>query len=279
MEEWKKDRYQIEQIYSKEPPKSGDQTGIWYYIVNDKNGKERCLLSQIRGREHINECLPQLFELDSKGVQNEFIECFSENSELFVVFTHYEMQTLRQYLSKTVLDTKERLFLLCQILKKMLSYQELPEILQGTMWDMDFIRIEQEEIKFDFKVDLERIPQKKIKLFEFLFLPEERKKNGIRLLIEQIQKGVNASTKELLAEVEQLLNREIDRKKRRKEKFQTKKEQFIWYGKILILLFIMIGSLFIIRQILFDIRPEKTDNPDREDISAVGTVTIDQTEE
>lgn len=278
MEEWKKDRYQIEQIYSKEPPKSEEQTGIWYYIVNDKKEKEKCLLSQIKGREHINECLPQLFELDKKGVQNEFVECFSENSELFVVFIHYEMQNLRQYLSKTILDTNERLFLLCQILKKMMLYQDLPEILQSAMWDIDFIRIEQEEIKFDFKVDLERIPQKKIKLFEFLFLPEERKTNGIRLLIEQIQKGVNTSTKELLAEVEQLLNRELDRKEKKKEKIRIKKEQFIWYGKILILLFIMIGSLFIIRQILFDIKPEKLDNPDREDISVIGTITIDQTE-
>lgn len=276
-ETWKKGRYQIEQVFSEQPPKKEDLSGIWYYIVKDRERKQKCFLSRIRGRELIDQCLPNFFELDQKGLEKELVDCFSEQSEVFLVFLHYEMPSLRQYLSKTILDRKERLSIFCDILKKMLSYKEIPIILQSGMWDCDFIRIEQGEIRFDFKADLENLPHQKIKLLEVLFSPQERKEDReIWLLIERIQKNVKASTEELLEEAEQILQKEMDKKEKRKRNIRTGKQRLLLIGKIVTGIVLMTGILLTIRYFLFEAKPEEENT---ENIPAVGTVPLDQMEQ
>lgn len=274
MEEHKEGRYRVEQVLSERHLEKVKEPGIQYFTAKDQKTQRKCLISKITGRELIQRCLPELINLDQKGISEEFIDCFSEHSEVYVVFQRQDLVTLQNYLKETTLEIEERLKLFQKILKEIMRYAEFPELLQAGLFDPEFILIENGTPKFNWKVDMTSLRQRKEELIRTLFFPEEMKKHsGLWLLLERVQKNIKASSEELLQETEQLLKEEQKRKKRNEEKQEKGKQAIKIIGRAAAGIGIAVGILLLIRALLLN-----TDqiSPTTQDISSIGTVQINQ---
>ncbi|MGN1109147.1 MAG: hypothetical protein ACI4RK_07155 [Oscillospiraceae bacterium] len=248
---------------------------ICIYTAHNKK-KQRFVVNEIRSIALINLWLPKL----SAFAQNGGLECFTENSFLYIVTHYYDGENAASYFSITKPESGVKLDMLKQFIFRLIELSEYPDVIMCSMLMPQAVCVYRGEICQNcYIVPPEKSPFTLLyELLESFFTPEEIKKNSfLSIVLQKLKNGMYENFTQVYLDWQQLAE------KRRGGNPAVEAISGWWrrYGSlvkilasaaVIILAVVVIYNSFIKGAIASD---SKTYNP----IDHIGTVSISESGE
>lgn len=186
-------------------------------IMLARNQKEeKCLLAVLKNEEQIHRFIPFCTRQKENFPFEDFMDFFSKDGWLYMVFRHYEFPVLEHYLENEKVRFIERLYIGKSLLERMVLLH-IPFYLQYEALGKDNIRVDDSgQVYFNFYLhepeqllnsDMEDISHRLYRIF-FLLFEEERKEESCPLLeayMEKVKENTYKNNMELLKAYERVL--------------------------------------------------------------------------
>ena len=257
------------------------QDGVGNYIVKKvKDEEERLfLVNELTNREHIESYIGEFLALYEENKLEDFIEYFSENSKLYLVFRYYEGETLPKYLGKEGLALGYRVQLMKSILHKFLDYDELYPIICYTVLAPTNIILRNNIISFNYQL---KIPPREYKkcvyeaiwqLENTLFLTHEiQKYSSLNRISDKCQKEIYHSIGEVLRDLEEV-SKALDKDESLKNLLLAKKDKLMDRALKVFTVIIILAFLYVLYTKYLN---NELGTALYSDVEAIGTVTISE---
>ncbi len=259
---------------------------INYYIGSARSEQVlgELLINEVLDRDFINEYLDEFLEMFTKDKVSEFIDCFSENSKLYLVFPYYSGQGLLKYIDNNKLNAYYKKVLIYNVLHNFLNCYKYPLVMRRSILEPSNIIVSNNDFYFNYLLSVPNsrsVSEKEIYsgvrgLFESCFTEKEISSDiKLSIIMEKCEKGVYASVSETMKDLVDALNateEEItmallaDRKKKLKKTVAN--------SVIAVSLISLLVSIFALYRIY---RTEIKFNGDV--VETIGTLTLNKREE
>ncbi len=169
------------------------------------------LLNRIADRAIINSYLYGLYEAFSKKNVPDFLDCFTESSSLYVVFTHGKGTGVLQCIHENHWNAYHKKILLHQIIYRFLDYYNAPPLIRYSILNSQNILMDGDAIVFHFLLDAHgnlNLGEKDIfsalgSLMTEIFAEAEIQKDSkLAIIIEKCKKAVYMSVGEVIRDLD-----------------------------------------------------------------------------
>ncbi len=246
---------------------SGD---ICIYTAHNKK-KQRFVVNEIRGIGLIDRWLPEL----SPAAHSEGLECFTENSYLYVVTHYYDGDKAASYFSIVRPETGVKLKMLGQFIFRQIELSEYPDVIVCGMLLPESVCVLRGEVCQNCYISIpEKAPMELLyELLHSFFTPEEIKRNSfLGIILQKLKNRLYENTVQLYLDWQQLTEN-------RQSGNPFRKYLSRWWERFGGLVKILAAAAVIITAVVLTynslIRPSS--NPDGkayEPIDHIGTVSI-----
>lgn len=178
---------------------SGD---ICIYTAHNKK-KQRFIVNEIRSIQLINHWLPLL----SPMAQSQRLDCFTENSYLYIVTHYYDGENAAAYFNFSKPEGREKLEMIRQFLFRLIELSEYPDIILCSMLMPEAVCIYRGEICQNcFLTKTAETPFTLLySLLDSFYTPEEIKRNAyLGILLQKLKNGLYENFTQVYLDWQQL---------------------------------------------------------------------------
>lgn len=250
------------------------------YIAQKKNQEKDkfVLVNEICDRKIINQYIPQIVTLSHKRL-TDFVECFTEDSKLYVVFSYTNSTNLKKELERQKMPFEFRVILIQKILQKIIEKGSFPNVLKANVLHWENILFEENRIDFNYRFFAEGMDksQKKEVFFVFetllqhLFHQDELENNSkLHIVLEKCQKQIYHSFGEVLKDLQDVLT-SMDEEKDLKTLALEKKKKLQKNITQAFMILVAITAGFVVYQ---KFAKDTKDTTVYSDVEKIGTVQL-----
>lgn len=261
-------------------------TSMNCYIAN-KNGMDKnlfFLVNEICDRNLINEYIAEVISLN-KEVMNEFEECFTENSKLYVIFSYVQGTNIQTLIEKENFPFEYKISFIQKIIYKLMDYPSISYMLKTMALMPENVILQDNLLSFNYQFffnEQKDYTQKKElyialgNLIQLVFSDREFEKHvNLGIVAKKSEKGIYHSLGEVMKDLEDVsssLNKEVDLKVILKEK--RKKIRVIATRMFAVIIVCVAG--YVVYQKVYD---STVKDAMYTDVEKIGTVDVEKSEE
>ncbi|NLK38423.1 MAG: LysM peptidoglycan-binding domain-containing protein [Epulopiscium sp.] len=222
------------------------------YIAQRNEGErdKYVLINEICQREIINQYISQVITFPDCGL-TDFVEYFTEDSKLYVVFCYTEGMNLKKVLTSQKLPFEFRALLGQKILHTLMENGSFPNVLKANVLQWENILFNDNVVGFNYRFFADEADKSqnsavynyfKIIMYQ-LFREEEIEKNPkLKIIVEKCEKDIYHSFGEVLKDLQDVLV-SIDKDKDLKTIAEEKKKklQAIFSKAMVVLVAVAVG--------------------------------------
>lgn len=188
------------------------------------------LVNEICDRNFINEYIAEVISLN-KEVMNEFEECFTENSKLYVIFSYVQGTNIQTLMEKENFPFEYRISFIQKIIYKLMDYPSISCMLKTMALMPENVILQDNLLSFNYRFffnEQKNYTQKKElyialgNLIKLVFSDREFEKHAnLGIVAKKSEKGIYHSLGEVMKDLQDVstsLNKEVDLKVILKEK-------------------------------------------------------------
>lgn len=212
------------------------------YLANKINNdpKKLFLINEIADRNIIDSCILELMSMKELKDFYDFVECFSENSKFYVVFSYSEGKNIIKYFEKDRFAFDYRLELLEKILRELDEKNNLNNILKASMLNPENIIFYENMISFNYRIFINgyiedinndsSVYSSFCNLFQFFFSESEIGKNDkLKIIQKKCEKNLYTSLDAVIKDLEGV-SKAIVEERRLKDILLEKKKKYTAVG-------------------------------------------------
>lgn len=257
---------------------------IRYYIGEKKVSKTPVFINEIFDRTVINSYLPDFLKMSQENKADDFVECFTEDSMLYVIFSYYKGQDILKYLKQEKLNIEYRIILFKTILNKFLEYNTYPEIIKNTIVQPQNIILDENALFFNYRIDIQntelenKLTGKDIfqglgaLLYIFFSETELQTEKGLFIIAEKCKKGIYGAIGEVMKDIQDVsgaMDKEAALKKALEQKKRYVQRIFL---KVFFVFIVIIAASMLYKKFIAN----SIDTFLYNDVKQIGQVAVDE---
>lgn len=257
---------------------------INYYVGETKDMEKSIsvIINEIFDRDIINFYLTDFLLMKQNKKLPDFIDCFTEDSKLYVVFSYRKGRNITKFLKEEKLRKEYRIVLLKNIMQKFLEYGFCPAILRKSILSPQNLMVDEGAVYFNYclcpntnkeVIDEDSIFKSIGNIINDIFKKDElANEKKLSIILEKCEKGLYLSMGELIKDLEDLSGA-IEKEESLKTIILEKKKKFEKYILRAFVLCIVFGVAFVLYENYIS---KSTSAFLYKDVEQIGTVNVNK---